>query len=278
MKKAKEDKGSLPFYEIPLDLIETEGQSVRDAMDDDHVVELAMSIARHGLLEPIVLRNITDGRFQLIAGFHRLAAFHRLRKDTIPAHVITDQQTSVKALALIENIIRRDLSLTEEVNAVCHLYQEEKLSPSQICDLLGKSRAWVDRRLMIPSLPDDVRVELMEGIISIAHAEIIGKIETPQVRAILINQTITGRLSARQTHELAELYLATPAVGEAVEAGLKKAREIQAETKIYRKCEVCEGIHDIANIIFMPTCVDCRTEILRAVAEQRKTEEGKHGD
>ena len=115
-KTQNRDKNALTnseteIQDIPLVDIHTEGQSVRAAQDDDHVVELAMSISKHGLLEPIVVRGRDEGGYQLLAGFHRLAAFARLNKKTIPAILSKNQATPTKVIALIENIIRRDMSL-----------------------------------------------------------------------------------------------------------------------------------------------------------------------
>src|SRR3972149_5209912 len=148
-----------------------DGQMVREDMDSDHVIELANSISSHGLLEPIVVRRTAIG-YQLIAGAHRLAACKRLGWGDIPANVLPETNTApVKSLALIENIIRRDLSLQEECEAVSALHKEQSLSVNQICDLLGKSRLWTQQRLFAPSMPDDVRLPLFEGLLSMKAAE-----------------------------------------------------------------------------------------------------------
>jgi len=276
MKEKTKKEETYDFQLIKTNLIDTEGQSVREMQDDDHVVELAMTIATHGLLQPIVVRRTDNGRYQLLAGFHRLAAFGRLKRDNIPANIIHNKQTPIKALALIENIIRRDVSIIEEVNAVCYLNQEEKLSPSSICDLLGKGRDWVNRRLSIPNLPEDVRNELMDGRISISHAEIISRLEDKSARALVLNQTIQARLSARQTNELTDMYLEAPSISEAINAGLETAQNIQAESKIYRKCEACKGIHRLEDIRFVCMCPECwnivETIQLNALDEKRRAD------
>jgi len=244
------------FLDILIDLIDVEGQSVRAAMDDDHVVELAMSIAKHGLLEPIVVRKKENGRYQLEAGFHRLAAASRLKWKSIPTHVRQDSTAPVKAIALIENIVRRDMSLDEQIKAVNYLNQEEALSPSSICDLLGKSRIWVDQRLAIPNYPPDVKEELIDGNLTIGKAEILAKIEDPGTRALVLNQVIASKLTAKQTNDLVEMYLASPSIQGAIEAGIQKAREIQETPKSFRRCELCGSIKEMAEIKFITVCVD----------------------
>lgn len=244
------------FLDILIDLVDVEGQSVRTAMDDDHVVELAMSIAKHGLLEPIVVRKKENGRYQLEAGFHRLAAASRLQWKSIPAHIRQDSTAPVKAIALIENIVRRDMSLDEQVKAVNYLNHNEALSPSSICDLLGKSRIWVDQRLAIPNYPADVKQELIDGNLTIGKAEILAKVEDPGTRALVLNQVIASKLTAKQTNDLVEMYLASPSIQGAIEAGIEKAREIQETPKSFRKCELCGTIKELMEIKFITVCVD----------------------
>ena len=259
-------KENSEFLNIPLNLIDTEGQSVRAAMDDDHVVELAMSIAKHGLLEPIVVRKKDDGRYQLEAGFHRLAAISRLNSKYIPSHVRPTSTTPVKAIALIENIVRRDMSLDEQVKAVNFLNHDEGLSPSSICDLLGKSRIWVDQRLAIPNYPEDVKRELLDGNLTIGKAEILTKLEHDGTRALVINQVISGKLTAKQTNDLVEMYLAAPSIQGAIEAGMEKAQEIQDTPKSYRKCELCGRIRELMEIKFISVCLtagSCNETFLR---------------
>lgn len=253
--KKKDMIEEMDFREIPMSEIYVEGQSVRDAIDDDHVVELAMSIAKHGLLEPIVVQRRNKGNgYQLLAGFHRLSAFHRLKRAHIPAHIRKRTDTSVKTIALVENIIRRDMSIKEEVQAISHLSEVEGLSASSICDLLGKSRDWVNRRLMIPNLPLEVVSELMEGRISIAHAEIISRVQDPGTRGVVLNSVILQKLSARQTEELTVLYSQTPSVEEAIKAGMEKKEEILAAPQNTRHCDNCGAERQLSEIMLVAVC------------------------
>lgn len=239
---------------IDMLLIDTEGQSVRYLMDDDHVVELSMSIAKNGLLEPIVLHPKEGGRFQLLAGSHRLAAFFRLGRKEIPSVIREDDGKPTKALALIENIVRRDMSLAEEVDAVIHLSDKENLSAGQICELLGKSRDWVNKRLAIPNMPKEVIDALLEGRISLRHSEIISSVESEALRKLLINNVIMQKLSASQTQELATIYITTPTMEGAIEAGYQASQEIQKPTPAKRSCDNCGASRLLTDITFVAVC------------------------
>lgn len=264
------------YKDVPLELIDTEGQQVREETDNEHVIELAISIVQHGLLQPIVVEIGENGRYQLCAGFHRLCAFHRLARGSIPAIVRKTKTGPVKVIALVENIMQKPMTLKEQVACVHYLSTEENLSTNQICEKIGKSTDWVNKRLMIPHLPEDVQRELMEGRLSITHAEIIGRVDHEQTRAVLLNNVIAGRLSSRQTEELTKLYLETPTMEGAIEAGLQKAQEIQAQKTPTRSCDWCGELNGLTNLMFLATCPGCIATINRLIKEEG--EKGDNGD
>ncbi len=274
----KTDEQIMKVVDVLIEAIDWEGQSVREAVNDDHVVELAMSIAKKGLLEPIVVQPKEDGRFQGCAGFHRTAAFSRLGKTHIPANIRANDNTPVKALALIENIIRRDMSLDEEVKAVAYLNTEEELSPSQICDLLGKGRKWVDDRLYIPNMPEDVRRELLDGNITIGKAEALSRLTDSGTRALVLNQVIGAKLTNKQTDDLINLYLDTPTIQSAVEEGIKTAQALQAPQPTFRGCYCCKDVFRIEELQYIPICIRCgHFFITNKIDHEKVEEETKHG-
>lgn len=244
------------YQEIPINIIITDGQSVREAQDDDHVVELAMSISKHGLMHPILVRAIDDGRYQLMGGFHRLAATSRLQHTSIMAHIMPQIGAPIKAVALIENIVRKEMSLKEQVEAVAYLSADEKLSTSSICDLLGKSRDWVDKRLMIPSLYQDIQDELMDGRISVKQAEALGRIDDAATRRSITIATIQQKLNARDTEELAKMYLGPYNVEGAVKEGLETIAQQQEAPPPTRQCAACGKHQTLFNITWISVCLD----------------------
>ena len=206
-----------------------------------------------------------------------MAACSRLNWKEIPAHIRSNSTSPVKAVALIENIIRRNMSLDEEVKAVNLLNSDEGLSPSSICDLIGKGRSWVNQRLAIPNYPENVKGELLDGNLSIGKAEIISRIENEGTRALVINQVISGKLTTKQTHDLVEMYLAAPSIQGAIEAGLEKAKEIQ-NTQPYptRTCDVCQKKLPLHLITFLAVCQECVNWVSKLLTSDSK-KEGKNG-
>jgi NADH pyrophosphatase NudC (nudix superfamily) len=165
------------------------------------------------------------------------------------------------------------MTLQEEVTAVNHMNKEDDLSTSSICDLLGKSTEWVQKRLMIINLPEDVKSDLMSGSISIKHAEIIGAVEDAGIRAILLNTTTQNKLNTRQCSELARLYMDTPTMENAIQAGLQKAQEIQAQKTPSRSCDYCGELQELSRIQFVASCSRCIEKINEAIQLLTKRED-----
>lgn len=253
---------------VDVDAIITEGQLVREDMNSDHVIELSNSIAAHGLLEPIVVRKTAIG-YQLIAGAHRLAACKRLGWTDIPANILPSSNTApVKSLALIENIIRRDLSLEEECQAITTLQEEQKLSTSQICDLLGKTRLWVQQRTTAQNMPTDVRDPLFEGLLSMKSAEMICEVSDEGIRKQITNQTIYQKLSSHAVRQVVDVYIATPSLSAAVEAGLQAAREVCNAPPPSTHCAACTRKVDYRYLKAVFICtdeLDCSAHVMKGV-------------
>ena len=219
-------KQTLNIQAIRIYLIKTADQMVRVSMDDDHVIELSNSIAKLGLLQPIVVESMNGGVYQLIAGAHRLAACKRLNWTHIPANIRTPNESApVKGLALVENIIRRDMSLQEECTAVKTLSEEQEMSTSQICQLLGRGKDWVNKRLAAPNFPDKIRDALFDNMITMSIAEEIASVDDPAFQNIVLNEAIYAKRTLFEVKSMVETFKAIPSISNAVEAGLQKAEE-----------------------------------------------------
>jgi len=228
------------FALIAISKIDDTKQMVRSGKDDDHVIELSNSISVHGLLEPIVVTPAQDGAYTLVAGYHRLQACQRLGWKTIPSMINTGiTAENIRSVALVENIIRRDMSLEEEILAIKTLQDQDKLSVSQITQAVGRSRAWVMRRIAADSMPDDVRVHLFSGGITLGAAESIATIHAPEARALVMAEAINGRRTEAELKQIVEVLAKTPNIAEAVEVGVQNAEYQQRNQKHTAACEAC---------------------------------------
>ncbi|QPC98692.1 ParB/RepB/Spo0J family partition protein [Qipengyuania soli] len=162
--------------------------------------ELASSIAARGVIQPIIVRPMGAGRYQLVAGERRWRAAQRARLHEIPAVVRDLDQREVMALALIENLQREDLNPLEEARAYQKLADDEGMTQAEIAKLVDKSRSHVANFQRLLALPDDVLALLADGALSMGHARaLIGNEEASS----LARRAVEQKLSVREIEKLA---------------------------------------------------------------------------
>lgn len=239
---------------IDVGLIDVGEQALRYPEDDESIIELASDIASKGLLQPIGVAPLEGGRWQLLWGSRRLAAHRRLRARTILARVYPTRGASIKALALVENLQRVDLSLGEEVDAVAHLHHTEGKSPDQIAALLSKSRAWVLRRLAIPNLPSDLRDAAIDGALPLGSVEEIARCPDASGRAYILQHAVAARLTRAQVVGMVDLYLSAPEISAAVEAGARAIESPAPAPIVYLECAACLQRVPLAELVLIRVC------------------------
>lgn len=172
----------------------------RKHFDEDSLAELAESIARHGVLQPILVRAVDDG-FEIIAGERRWRAAQKAQVHTIPALVRADDESSTAEIALIENIQRQDLNAIEEAEGYRALIANHGHGQDAAAKLVGKSRSHVANLLRLLALPPSVQQMLVRGDLTMGHARAIANAEEPEV---LAKKIVAGGLSVRQAERLAK--------------------------------------------------------------------------
>lgn len=172
----------------------------RKHFDEDSLVELAESIARHGVLQPILVRAAGDG-FEIIAGERRWRAAQKARVHTIPALVRADDESSIAEIALIENIQRQDLNAIEEAEGYRALIANHGHGQDAAAKLVGKSRSHVANLLRLLNLPSAVQQMLVRGDLTMGHARAVANAEEPEA---LAKKIVASGLSVRQAEQLAK--------------------------------------------------------------------------
>lgn len=155
---------------LAVAMIEPHPQQPRSHFDEAALEELAASIAARGVIQPVIVRPLGSGRYQLVAGERRWRAAQKARLHEIPALVRDLAERDVMALALIENIQREDLNPIEEARAYQRLAGEEGLSQAEIARMVDKSRSHVANLQRLLSLPDAVIAHVEAGRLSMGHA------------------------------------------------------------------------------------------------------------
>jgi ParB family chromosome partitioning protein len=190
------------LHDLPLDVIRPGRFQPRSVFDEDKLAELADSIRAQGVVQPVVVRPVGEGVYELIAGERRWRAAQIAGIDTIPS-VVRDVPDEVSvAMALIENIQREDLNPLEEATALRRLIDDFEMTHQQAADAVGRSRAAVSNLLRLLELMQEVKDMIDMRLIEMGHARALLSLDDDlQVQAA--REVVRKRLSVRETENLA---------------------------------------------------------------------------
>jgi len=190
------------FIEVAVIAISPSPYQARKEIAAEQLQELAESIRAEGLLQPIVVRKIAEGKYQLIAGERRWRAFQLLKIKSISARLVVAGDASSAALGLIENLQREGLNPLEEAYGYASLIRDFDLTQEAAAERVGKPRASVANTLRLLALDAEIQGYLAKSILSVGHAKVLLGVEEPAQRALLARRVIADGLSVRATEAL----------------------------------------------------------------------------
>jgi len=190
------------FAQIAVDSIDPNPHQPRTHFDADTLEELAASIRALGVLQPVLLRKGTDGRYQLIAGERRLRAAKQAGLTAIPAIIRDAEDVNSAEQALVENLHRADLSPLEEAAAYKQLLEDFSLTHDQVATRVGKSRASISNALRLLTLPVAVQQLVADGRLTAGHAKALLGLASRQDQERLAARVVSEGLSVRATEQL----------------------------------------------------------------------------
>jgi len=179
----------------------------RTDIGDEQIAELADSIRKVGILQPIIVRP-EGASYQIIAGERRWRAAQVAGLQRVPVRVMATTETEALALALIENLQREDLNPIEEARGYRRLIAEYSMTQSELADRVSKSRSAVTNALRLLDLPDDIQELLYDGRLSAGHARAILSVNEDDRRHTLARKCVEEGLSVREAENLAKLLAA----------------------------------------------------------------------
>lgn len=207
-------QGAGSTQEIPVDSIDPNPYQTRRRINETALEELTESIRASGVVQPVVLRPISNGRYQLVAGERRWHASKRAGKTTIPAVVRQISNEQAMEITIIENLQREDLNPVEQARAFERLSREFGLTQEQIASRTGKDRASISNFVRLLKLPEDVQNALEAGTLSFGHGKVLLALAGfPEHLERAAREIIEKQLSVRQTEELVARLL-NPQVAE----------------------------------------------------------------
>lgn len=194
-----EEKGVVT---LRLNEIEPNKNQPRQIFDDDALSELADSIREHGVLQPLIVRPLLDGSYQLVAGERRWRASRLAGLSEVPVIVRALTDSEVAVIALIENLQREDLNPIEEAEGISRLIEEYDFTQEQAAAKLGKSRSALTNTLRLMKLPEKVRGLVSDEFLSAGHARALLSLEDAALIEETADEVIARKLSVRETEKL----------------------------------------------------------------------------
>ena len=188
---------------LPLSQVEPRQDQPRDSFDEERLQDLAASIARHGLIQPVIVRRLEGGYYQIIAGERRWRAARMAGLHEIPVRVLQADDRSVSELALVENLQREDLNPMEEARGYQKLIGDYGLTQEEAAAGVGKSRSTVTNALRLLNLCGPVAAMVENGELSAGHARALLTLEDPALQEKAAQQVLQKALSVRKTELLA---------------------------------------------------------------------------
>ena len=230
-----ESSGSLS---LPISQVETCSSQPRKRFDDESLQELADSISQHGIMQPLTVRKLSSGYYQIIAGERRWRAARLAGLQEVPVIVIEADDRKAAELAMIENLQREDLNPMEEAAGFQSLIESYHRTQEEAAQRVGKSRSAVTNALRLLGLTPSVRKLVEEGKLSAGHARALVPL-SPSLQESAANAIVSGGLSVRQTEALVKRLSA-----EKKEAQAKDPDEVDylAEAQNELKARLCRGV------------------------------------
>ena len=187
---------------LPLQKVEPNPRQPRRMFDEEELQALADSIAEHGIVQPLAVRDEGNGYYMIIAGERRWRAARLAGLDEVPVVVLEADDRTVMELALVENLQRQDLNPMEEAEGYRVLMEDFGLTQEQTAERVGKSRPAVANALRLLALPDEVRELVESGALSAGHARAILSLSSEKLQKAAAQKILALRLSVRQAEAM----------------------------------------------------------------------------
>lgn len=209
-----------------VDIVPNKDQP-RKKFNDESLSELADSILQHGVIQPLLVRPLSGGTYQLVAGERRWRASRMAGLKEVPVVIkdLSDEEASV--IAMIENLQREDLNPIEEADGIKYLMIKYGLTQEEVSERVGKSRSAVANSLRLLKLPESITEYVRDGIISAGHAKSLLPLEDEEKMISLCNRIIAENLSVRETEKIVKDLLTE-----------KKAKKKKSRDKFFDEVEL----------------------------------------
>lgn len=244
-------EGDSGVVTLRLSEIKPNHEQPRKYFDEGALMELSESIREHGVLQPLIVRPLLGGEYQLIAGERRYRAAMLAQVATVPVIIREFSDMQAMEVALVENLQRRDLNPIEEGEGYKALAEQFSLTQAEIAKKVGKSRSAVANAMRLTELPDEVKEEVSSGSLSMGHARALLSLEESELIVKAASEVISKELSVRQTEQMVSKMQSTAqnkTIDKPIVNSFYKELEIALENTWGRKVRISPSGEDKGSI------------------------------
>ena len=199
-------EGEGAIQQLDITMLDRNPEQARKTFDEDSLKEMANSMKLYGVLQPLLVTKLPNGRYQIVAGERRYRAAMKANLTTVPAIIKDLPVEEIKAISLIENIQREDLNAIEAAEGIKELMTNHGLTQEAVADRIGKSRPYVTNLLRLLTLPEEVLEMVKSGKISSGHARALVTIDNKEFLINLAKQIIQYKMTVRDVENRVRLF------------------------------------------------------------------------
>lgn len=193
------------IHQIPISQILPNPNQPRKNFDESTILKLADSIRQHGIIQPLTVRYMGN-HYELVAGERRLRAASELSLTTVPCIIINTSEEASAEIAIIENLLREDLNMFEEAQAIEALIDTHNLTQEQVAERLSCSQSYIANKLRLLRISPELRELIIENKLTERHARALLRLNDPKLRHLVTIKAINNSLNVTQTEELIKSY------------------------------------------------------------------------
>ena len=223
--------------EVDTDLIEPNNFQPRMNFNEERLEELAQSIKANGIIQPLLVRRVDGGRYQIVAGERRWRAAQRAGLSKVPCVIKEIPEDKMLELALVENIQRQELNAIEEAHAYKRLIEVLGLTQEMVAQRVGRDRTFITNYLRLLRLPEDIQQLVESEKLSMGHARALLGVDDPDIQRNLANKIIEKGFSVRETERaIKNIISGVKSESTSVSANFQEDANIKsAEVKLQRR-------------------------------------------
>ena len=199
-------EGEGAIQQLDITMLDRNPEQARKTFDEETLKEMSNSMKLYGVLQPLLVTKLPNGRYQIVAGERRYRAAMKANLKTVPAIIKDLPVEEIKAISLIENIQREDLNAIEAAEGIKELMTNHGLTQEAVADRIGKSRPYVTNLLRLLTLPEEVLEMVKSGKISSGHARALVTIDNKEFLINLAKQIVQYKMTVRDVEDRVRLY------------------------------------------------------------------------